>query len=1176
MPNESWIPQEEEHFATYVAERVIGRASGSLEQECLFKMPQDGYFIGNLRSAAEKKNDQTNSRLERDLLNKLAPVAFGAEFLVCPQTVQLDIEVTLQWSCYYSVFPTYEQQCEFSLSSTETNENELTESDHPLSSNNDEENEPYQQQNRRDTLCLRFRKISCKATGNISIPQNIDEDPIISGLQSAVDAEIERAIKIASEDPDRLKTDKSNPDDRITLSDDILTSEGKYNLFKEQLGNDIPLSWKWSIQVDCQDSENILNANEQRSFLVSINFTNNSEMPKRSSIRRSSTREDFLFDTQAKFHFLNGNVTPFTLDLAPRGFRYDREVWGRGFNCDIERIYTDNNKYQTTHTPCFRQMRYLTKTEPTAPFEKLAEDPIPVLESIQSAMRESLEDWDAAESEFQQRFTDQWEVECKKEFDLDKHNFLSEIKQFERGLNMIRTNHDVRLAFCLTNETFRRAGDRPLPKRTWRLFQIVFLVSQIPGIATLANPENPDEPERETVDIIYFPTGGGKTEAYLGVLVFHCFFDRLRGKQAGVTAWTRFPLRLLTLQQTQRMSDIIGMAELVRRDQNEPRLNNVAGFAVGYFVGKESTPNALVNINNLPKPKSEDRRNWSLATDEQRRQLWKRVVSCPACFTNSVEVDLDESAVRIRHRCKNENCPFPNGNLPVYVVDNEIYRYLPSVVVGTIDKLASIGNQRKLSMLFGKVTGRCTKHGYYNGKCCQPECNAPECLSQDIPKGITGPTLFIQDELHLLREGLGTFDAHYETFTQELLKQFGQTHPLKIIASSATIEAFERQVEHLYGRLKTQSRVFPSQGPTLGNSFYAQTQNYAQRLFFGIIAHNKTVFNATLELLQFYHEILQYLQKLTKDARNPYDGRVQPGSEQWKALVDNYMTSLTYFLVGRQLSSIHTDLKNDVNTNLEKNGYLPLAISEMTSGTGTDEVTRILQKLENPRTHSEEPPDAILATNMISHGVDIDRLNAMFFYGMPRQNAEYIQASSRIGRQHVGIVLMCLHPARERDQSHYAYFRKYHEFLGQMIEPVAINRWAKFSTQRTLPGLFMAVLLQLLAHRQGERHPGLYSRAEYIRCKLLEGEINEDDFIPFLKNAYGVSTANTPAEINIQDEIELRVRQNLDRIRETTVDGWLSDVLYPRPMMSLRDVDEPIEIELDDRGSRWASKKNRD
>ena len=818
MSGKNWSPQEEECLADYIAENVIGRASGRLEQECLFRMPQDSYFIGNLRSAVDKRGEQMNSRLERDLLNKLAPVAFGAEFLFSPQSEQLVIGVTLQWSCYYRVFPTYKQQCEFSLPSNNTHENESNDSDSTLSSSNDEENEeitfenePYQQQNMRDTLCPRFRKISCKATGNISIRQQAGHDLIDdSGLKAAIDAEIERARTIATTDPDRLKTDKDNLDDRITFSDDILKSEDRYTDFKERLKSEIPLSWKWDIQVDCKHSERLPNADEKGRFLVSINFANISEMP-----RRSSTREDFLFDTHAIFHFQSGRVSPFTLDLAPPGFRYDREVWGRGFNCDVYAVEGNStDKYYTTHTPCFRQMRYLTGTEPAAPFKKLAEDPIPVLDSIHRAMRESLEDWKVAEAEFQQLFTDQWEAEYRREFDLDKQKFLSEIERFKRGLNIIRTNHDVRLAFCLTNETFRRAGDRPSPKRTWRLFQIVFLVSQIPGIAALANPGNPDEPEREMVDIIYFPTGGGKTEAYLGVLVFHCFFDRLRGKQAGVTAWTRFPLRLLTLQQTQRMSDIIGMAELVRRAQDEPRLKTAAGFAVGYFVGKESTPNELVNADDLQKIKGEARSNWSLATDERMRQRWKRVVSCPACFTNSVEVELDEPAVRIRHRCTNENCSFPNGNLPVYVVDNEVYRYLPSVVVGTIDKLASIGNQRKLSILFGRVTGRCTKHGYYNGKCCQRECNDPESLSLDILKGITGPTLFIQDELHLLREGLGTFDAHYETFTQELLKHFGQTQPLKIIASSATIEAFDRQVEHLYGRLKSQSRVFPSQGPT--------------------------------------------------------------------------------------------------------------------------------------------------------------------------------------------------------------------------------------------------------------------------------------------------------------------------------------------------------------------------
>src|SRR5438876_8767441 len=137
---------------------------------------------------------------------------------------------------------------------------------------------------------------------------------------------------------------------------------------------------------------------------------------------------------------------------------------------------------------------------------------------------------------------------------------------------------------------------------------------------------------------------------------------------------------------------------------------------------------------------------------------------------------------------------------------------------------------------------------------------------------------------------------------------------------------------------------------------------------------------------------------------------------------------------------------------------------------------------------------------MVSHGVDIDRLNVMIFYGMPRQNAEYIQASSRVGRSHVGLVIACLHPARERDQSHYAYFIKFHEFLGQLVEPVAINRWAKFSLDRTLPGLFMGVLLQLLANRTA--NPDRYYVIDYVKQGITTGTIRADDFVPLLEHAY--------------------------------------------------------------------------
>ncbi|MGH9198651.1 MAG: helicase-related protein, partial [Acidimicrobiia bacterium] len=362
--------------------------------------------------------------------------------------------------------------------------------------------------------------------------------------------------------------------------------------------------------------------------------------------------------------------------------------------------------------------------------------------------------------------------------------------------------------------------------------------------------------------------------------------------------------------------------------------------------------------------------------------------------------------VRLQHRCSNPGCRLTGGVIPVYVIDNEIYRYLPAVVVGTIDKLAGLGNQRKMSLMLGQVTGRCTQHGYYNAKCCQKDCKTLQRLVAGHPAGISGPTLFVQDELHLLKEGLGTFDGHYETFLQALLATFGESEPVKTIASSATIEAFDRQVEHLYGR---KARVFPGLGPTLRHSFYAQTFERPQRLFVGVLPHNKTILNAVLELFQYYHEILATLGQLSATADNPYGGAVSPGTNEWRALLDPYLTSLGYFSSLREMNPIRTDLETHVHTLLENAGLPGLRIAELSSSTSSDMVTRILESLEGEQ-RAAHAPTTILATSMVSHGVDVDRLNFMLFYGMPKSNAEYIQSSSRVGRSHVGVVLACLKP----------------------------------------------------------------------------------------------------------------------------------------------------------------------
>jgi hypothetical protein len=1211
--------REETLLTEYLIERVGGRALGRVTDECLYNPPHDVYFIGNLRPRTDDLPDLVNEpSYLGELRNKLAPVAFGADFRLVPTSDEVTAVITVSWDCYYRVFPTMVQQREHQRRIVMTEEDasstgRLPQTTHappqatltiaparPGSPEDEstqaaEEEKEEQRVDRespeatetardrrrsrvfRDSLFIRFRKVSCRAIGHVAMVRDANGEWTLdlSEVQSALDDETARAQQVALTDPDHLRTD-GDPSAQVNVLENALLSDDAFSAFVQSLKTKVVPKWKWEAMLEIRQSQ----TEDENERVLQFAFVNLSPQQAPSQVSGSRRRRDnpnvepFLFNTSVSFTFDGATIEPFELELAPRGFRYNRELWGRGFNCAIQRI-EQTNSFLTTHLPIFEQKRYTTRETPQAKFDTLANDPLPTLDRIATAMEDYLPVWDAERDRYIVNAPG-WEAQFGSSFDKDRQQFEAEIASFRRGLALVRDNSDVRLAFQLTNETFYRSGTQNLSpnrqKTAWRLFQIVFLLGQIPGIAALSDADSSDANEREIVDIIYFPTGGGKTEAYLATLVFHCFFDRLRGKSAGVTAWTRFPLRLLTLQQTQRAADVVGMAELVRREQRDERLNGqkIAGFAVGYFVGKEATPNEIVNPEKVQKPKPEDRVFWSLANDEEKRQNWKRVITCPACRTKSVRVSFDADDVRIDHRCTNQDCPFPNGRIPVFVIDNEIYRYLPSVIVGTIDKLASIGNQRKLAQVFGQIDGKCERHGYYKGKCCQKGCENGRLLKPGVPRGVSGPTFFIQDELHLLKEGLGTFDGHYETFAQRLGQRFGQTQPLKVVASSATIEAFERQVRHLYGR--QQARVFPGLGPTQGHSFYAQTQDYPQRLFVGLIPHNKTIFNTILELIELYHRTVQDLQHVSAGSPNPYGGSVMPGTSQWSQLLDPYVTSLTYFLASRELDSIRTDIVGDVNPNLESDGYLPVELQDMTGGTSTDDVTRILERLEQP-CPVDRPADALLATSMISHGVDVDRLNAMIFYGMPRQTAEYIQASSRVGRSHVGVIFTCLHPARERDQSHYTYFAKYHEFIGQLVEPVAINRWAKFSINRTMPGLFMGVLLQILSNApDAGSSGGRYYRLEYVKQKISEGGITPDHFIPFLEEAYLVSGATGVAERAFQNEIRARVERYIHFIINARADiEWVSDALIPKPMTSLRDVDETLNIELDNPGTQWAA-----
>lgn len=1236
---------EEWSLSEYLTSGVCGEVTGRSHDECLYNFPHDTYFVGNLRNrgdggSAERSPDGLQDAFE-ELRSKLAPVAFGADMRMEARGDVVEVLTTVRWSAYYRVFPSLEQQCKQQRDQAEASprvapapseateepgggttslegdaayadgeekqalieeserDEDQAERDSPEVADSEQDRAEARRESRsqqKDDLVLKFRKVPCEAKAQIVLRREGSGNwmpPDCRDLGRALAEETERARRYAVADPDNLRTSGASHE-RLKVPARALETAADYDAFLKSLHNPVEPDWRWEVEAEVK-------ADGEDEITLSVQFVNTSpgrEVPRKGQTGKAGRGksnpniEPFLFDTRASFSLGKAILKPFEIDLAPKGFRYDNRMWGRGFNCAVGLVGSfgagssggERRTLETTHAPVHEQMRYETRTDPPARFDALAAEPTGVLGDILRAMEDYLSEWDAARTRYVADDSS-WENKHGAEFDRDRRAFEREIARFRRGCDLIRDDPDVGEAFRLTNEAFAKSGKDPRPdkpdKESWRLFQVVFLVSQIPGMMALKDPTVPDADEREYVDIVYFPTGGGKTEAYLAVMVFHCFFDRLRGKAAGVTAWIRFPLRFLTLQQTQRVADVVATAELIRRKHNDVRLtgSGVASFAVGYFVGQTSTPNELYDPDEYGSDDYAVSVRWKTANDPAARREWRRLLYCPSCRSQDIEVAFDPEKVRVIHRCKTAACPFSKpGFIPVYVVDNEVYRFLPSIMVGTIDKLAGVGNQRKMSLLFGDVDGRCTKHGYYKDKCCQKDCKDAELLGTDKPKGLSGPTLFLQDELHLLKEGLGTFDGHYETFVQELKRQRGEDAPLKFIASSATIENFERQARHLYGRPEEKARMFPGPGPTHAESFYAETQKHPQRVFVGLIPHNKTLFNAALELLEAYHRQIQRLKGIKAGSPNPWGGTRAPGSAGWDDLLDPYLTSLTFFEAKKALSSVRTDIESEVNRSLLDDGFDPLEIRELTGGTTTDEITRILEHLEKRAGAGSSGSDALLATNMVSHGVDVNRLNAMLFYGMPRQTAEYIQASSRVGRAHVGVVFACLHPVKERDQSHYGYFGKYHEFMGQLVEPVAINRWAKHSIRRTLPGLFMGVMLQLFASRDPGKGNSYYFK-DFVQQKISKTELRVDDFVEVLEKAYMVDNDDSVGAKDFRTEIRKRVEFFFDHIRST---GWgdesnfVSDALRPyKPMSSLRDFDEPLDIELDAAGSRWANRTGR-
>lgn len=641
--------------------------------------------------------------------------------------------------------------------------------------------------------------------------------------------------------------------------------------------------------------------------------------------------------------------------------------------------------------------------------------------------------------------------------------YRNALKRVERGIELLK-DEKVLLSFKLANKVMAESARKRIKYEDgkgpeWRTFQLAFILMNIDGII------NNTSIDRGTVDLLYFPTGGGKTEAYLGVAAFTLIHRRLSDPSilsAGVSVLMRYTLRLLTLDQLERATTLICALEKLRRSRND--LGDWP-YEIGLWVGQAATPNKLGEVN--------DSNPWSAramlkAYQDDRGKSPVPLEKCPWCdtlFDKKTSFKLFPEPKRpsdLHVICNNRDCEFTAnkfGRLPLAVVDEVIYRRLPCFIISTVDKLASMPWEEKIGKLFGKVSKH-NREGFYSNNEQASNSSKLEGLLQPID-------LIIQDELHLISGPLGTMVGLYETAVDELSsRQFGdQKVKPKIIASTATVRHAQKQVKALFARNNVD--IFPVPGITSKDSFFAKTVSSTKenpgRLYIGVAAQGRSTKNL---LMRSYLSSMSAAQKqleLVDDAN----------------LVDPYLTALGYFNSLRELGGARRIIEDEVNSKLriysqrrlrsgeKKSDFvsdrvIKFDVLELTSRVDTSDVAKAKHRLSKAYSNDDFVNVAI-ATNMISVGLDITRLGLMLVFGQPKTTAEYIQASSRVGRGRTpGLVITLYNIHRHRDRSLYEKFLPYHQSYYRDVETTSVTPFSTKALDKGLAGTYISLVRHLV------------------------------------------------------------------------------------------------------------------
>lgn len=593
-------------------------------------------------------------------------------------------------------------------------------------------------------------------------------------------------------------------------------------------------------------------------------------------------------------------------------------------------------------------------------------------------------------------------------------DLLAESDQNNAWLAFKYANEAMYMQRCKTIEKSSGIDAIQSERINWYPFQLAFILLEI---SSFVEPEGED---RKLVDLLWFPTGGGKTEAYLGIAAFEIFYRRLSAPEtcSGLTVIMRYTLRLLTIQQFERASMLICSCELLRNKYH------IAGdeISIGLWVGNDFTPGTL---------------------DEADRVLTKiistgqishgdtdpcQVKICPWCGEKlrAGNYRINFAQTRMEISCPKETCDYHDRPLPIRLVDQEIYAYRPTFLVATVDKFAQIAIQDKIAALFSG-----------DGNVLPPE-------------------LIIQDELHLISGPLGTMTGIYEAAITKICEKYGRI--TKVIASTATIRNASKQILALYGRNYNQ---FPPQGLSSDDSFFAKIATPDERparFYAGIMGVGTTFTTTLIRVYAAWLFASRYLVDLG------YSDEV----------IDNFWTLTGYFNSIRELGATQTQIVDDIQSRyryLKENKFrskypdysgediYELSV-ELTSRMSNDEISKIIQedlKQQYRKHNHSEVYDFVLASNMISVGVDVGRLGTMAVAGQSKTNAEYIQATSRVGRTNPGLVFTVYNANRSRDRSHYEQFSRYHSALYRYVEATSLTPFSDRARDRGLQALFITL-----------------------------------------------------------------------------------------------------------------------